>query len=686
MTVVIHFSNEVHMEEPSAERVLPAPRVIEVQVKPDFLRHLGSTKKPSLAIAELIWNSLDADAANVRVHLKESALEIVEVLSVTDDGLGIPYSEAEAAFSNLGGSWKQQRRVTRNRKRPLHGKAGQGRFSVFSLGTSAKWDSRYKDGNSFFQFDIAGSVKSIGKFHLSQVQPQAKATTGMSVTVHDIAPRVATALRASEIAQELSDTFALYLMSYPDIRIHYGNTRLDPLSAVQSNDEYDLEPVALSDGTLISAKLQIIEWKTDKPRSFHLCDAAGLSLQQANPGIQAPGFSFAAYLKAEYLRQLYDNDLLVLDEVHPDTIKLVTQARDKLRDHFRLKAAKGAAAVVEEWKREKIYPFKGPPRDLVEQAERQVFDVVALNVNDFHPDFQNSDLKSKEFLLRLLKEVLGDSPDAMRRILEEVFDLSKEKLNELAELVEQTSLAAIINASKVVTDRLKFLTGLDALVFDMTISKTVLERRHLQKILEEQTWIFGEEFNLTVPDRSLTEALREHYKLCDQDLEDDCDVLMPDGKKGILDLMLSRKIPQPDVDRLVHLVIELKRPSRKIDSKAVEQIKKYALAVAKDPRFRNLHTQWIFWVLSADMDEIVKEDCRQPNRPEGVLWENTELNIRVWARTWSELVQSCRKRLEFFRKELGGYSPDKEAGIAYLHKLHAKYLPDELDIEPVQND
>jgi hypothetical protein len=45
-------------------------------------------------------------------------------------------------------------------------------------------------------------------------------------------------------------------------------------------------------------------------------------------------------------------------------------------------------------------------------------------------------------------------------------------------------------------------------------------------------------------------------------------------------LMLSRVVPQPKSEEREHLVIELKRPAKKIDSDVASQIESYAFAVA----------------------------------------------------------------------------------------------------------
>jgi hypothetical protein len=62
-------------------------------------------------------------------------------------------------------------------------------------------------------------------------------------------------------------------------------------------------------------------------------------------------------------------------------------------------------------------------------------------------------------------------------------------------------------------DRLDFIAALSMLVFDPKSKQQLLERSQLHKILENRTWIFGEEFNLSASDKSLTDVLDKHLAL-----------------------------------------------------------------------------------------------------------------------------------------------------------------------------
>jgi hypothetical protein len=172
----------------------------------------------------------------------------------------------------------------------------------------------------------------------------------------------------------------------------------------------------------------------------------------------------------------------------------------------------------------------------------------------------------------------------------------------------------------------------------------------------------------------LTKVLEAHLKDGGREVASEAPVLREDGTEGIVDLMLSRRIPQPRAEEREHLVIELKRPTVEIDGTAMLQIQSYALAVADDERFRDTKTRWVFWAVSNKVQDSVRKTARQRNRPDGLFYEDEEQRITIWVKTWGQLIQECKARLEFFQKQLN-YAADSESALAYLRVAHEKYLP-----------
>jgi hypothetical protein len=222
-----------------------------------------------------------------------------------------------------------------------------------------------------------------------------------------------------------------------------------------------------------------------------------------------------------------------------------------------------------------------------------------------------------------------------------------------------------------VADRLQFLAGLERLLFDAEEKKHLKERKQLHRMLAGQTWIFGEEFALSVDDQSLTEVLRKHSQhgaIKDVDLA--TPVLRADGRRGIVDLMLSRRIPSGREAERLHLSVELKRPKVVVGSKELTQVKEYALAVAKDERFRAVGARWDFWILTNEFDDLVAAEASQTNRPGGLAMDNPEHRLRVWVKTWGQVIEENRGRLRFIQERLG-YEPNHEDALQHLKLRYA---------------
>jgi len=117
---------------------MPQERILEVHAQEDFVEKLTAAR-PAQALAELIWNGLDAEATKVNVEVDRGELRL-DAIRVRDNGHGIPPEEAESLFSSLGGSWKRQAKKSKHGTRMLHGEEGKGRFRALALGRVSEWN------------------------------------------------------------------------------------------------------------------------------------------------------------------------------------------------------------------------------------------------------------------------------------------------------------------------------------------------------------------------------------------------------------------------------------------------------------------------------------------------------------------------------------------------------------------
>jgi hypothetical protein len=630
-------------------------------------------KRPLDAIAQLVWNGLDAQSDRVQINLDINEMNGLQTIRVRDFGVGIPYAEVETLFGNLGDSWK--RIAGRVNGRSLHGKSGKGRFKAFGLGALVEWKTTYRDNGNAYSYSISGSFAALDDFESSNPVP-AVAATGTEVIISNLF-RNYRSLVDDDAHLEIARLFAAYLSQYPEVSIDYNGIRVDPKSVQSHQGNYPLDDVELEDGTKVPVAVSVIEWTVPTKRIIHLCDASGVALHDVEAGqqIRAPGFQFTAYVKCDHFRELDKGNNLILDDLHPDVNAIIKPAKLKIKEHFRRRMAEEQGQIVERWKKEQIYPYDDKPHlDPIEEAERQVFDILAVNVESYLPKFEDADTKSRKFTFFLLAQALRENPDSVQEIITSLSGLKKEEQDELAELIRETSFPAIISSARLVKDRLNFLVGLHSLLFDEESKKVLLERDQLHRILEKEAWIFAEDFALAGSEVWLEEVLQKHIGILGE-REDNADpVTLPDGKRGRVDLMLS-KVLQPRSGEYDYLIVELKRPSKKIDSDIITKIKKYAMAVAGDERFHGIPARWTFIVVGNDLDEFARSDAQeQDDRPRGQIFNLSKPKITGWVKEWGEVINDARARLNFINSQLS-YRATRESSQSYLKKAHAKFIP-----------
>jgi hypothetical protein len=643
-----------------------------VEIQPDFLERQAKAQ-PIAAVAELIWNGLDADASAISVDFEGSDLGGLGRIIVTDNGDGIPHADAPMLFGNLGGSWKKHGARTKNRNRQLHGQEGRGRFKAFALGSVVDWKSTYSRDGELFRFEISILDRDIRRVRIAdEKRVNGSAPTGVTVVVSEL-KRNFVSLSPEHSIQEFSEIFAIYLKNYRDVRIIIDGERIDPTIAVAKTSELILAPIEDEDGKIYPAALEVIEWRRQTKRALYLCNEQGFPLSQLETRFHVGDFHFSGYLKSPLISALHQDNRLELAEMVPALTKAVDEARGKIKELFRDRASERARIVVEDWKAQKLYPYQGEASTQIERAERQIFDIVAVTVQEATPAFNETPRPQMALHLRMLRHAIERSPTELQRILDEVLRLPKRKQRELAVLLDETDLSAIISAATMIADRLKFLQGLRIILFDAEAKGRLKERSQLHKILETNTWIFGEEFNLWASDRELTTVLKVHKEKLDPDLIIDEPVKLLIRKRGIVDLMLSRSQKRHRADEYEHLVVELKAPKVTLTSKELTQIKDYALSVARDPRYHRVSgVRWHFWLVSDKYDDFVQSEIASGPDPERRLI-NRGPNFSIGVKTWGEILDENNARLQFVKNALEHNADDGQA-LAFLEERHREFL------------
>lgn len=633
----------------------------------------GYVRTPPVGLCELLWNAFDQDAENVSIGVEYTPMQAIDRILVTDDGSGMSLNAAMRGFLNVGDSWKAMAgTMSEGKARPVHGKYGRGRYTAFSLGQLATWHSVTDEAGELNGVSVKGKASDLTHFDIATSAPEFDAP-GTVVTIAAPLPVAQDAFDAPNLLRDrILTEFALHLDRFDDFKIKFMGENIDPKKV--QRDKVTL-PVPLPEGETGTATLTVIEWDLkDVERRLYLCAADGSIVDEIPPGVQAPGAEFTAYLTWDGFTR--GQPLHLLDDTDTPVGKVLESAKEQLREHLATRFRVRESQIVQEWKDEGVYPYKEAPKSETEKATRAAFHVVAMAASRTVEETRTKDAKA--LLLGALRQAFEHEPESLLPILESVTKLTKPRIEELRELLQRTTLANVITASRMVGDRLDFINGLNALLFDKLTRKTTKERRQLHRILARETWIFGEEWTLTGDDQRLTEVLKQHLSLLEEDTElaEASEVLLDDGRIGIPDLVLGRRL-QTGKNEFHQLVVELKRPSHRLADDDVSQLRKYAAAIYKDERFSQKNVIWEFWLVGNDMQSVVDQMRDQPNMLPGVVQERP---YRIVVKKWSEVIGDAEHRLKFVQESLN-YTSNRDTGLKSLRLKFAEFLPDEADPE-----
>lgn len=642
-------------------------QIFHVAARSDHLKRQASTS-PLAALAECIWNALDADATLVEVEFHQGPITLERVV-IRDDGTGMTREEAPQLFRNLGDSWKSRTAKTKGRGRFLHGREGRGRFKALVLGRVADWKVTFMDGDTLREFTVSVVADDMERGKVSEARPSNAPRTGTELIIYE-PPHDLRRLRDDDARQALTETLAPYLLNYADARVSVDGVLLDPASGIADRKAYPLTPVVV-DGVTHGVLLDLIEWKRTTERLLFLCGEHGFPLLTLEGRLPASDRGFSAYLRSSLIQDLHDRNELGVGGLNPTLEAMIAEARATIRDHLRRRVAAEAQNVVQRWKDEAVYPYAEAPASPLEEVQRQVFDIVAVTAARHIDDFESASLRARRLQLRTLRIAVEQGGEDVQFALQEVLNLPKKELAEFVAMLKETSLSAIIGGVKVVSDRLKVLTGLEALIADEDTSASLKERTQLHRLVAENTWLFGEEFHLMADDEGLTRCLAEHARMREVEILDTTPVAHPTKKRGIVDLMFGKRRQVHRVTDLEHLVVELKAPKVAIGEEQLRQVEGYARAIADDDRFDKANTRWVFWALSKEIDEAYALYRQGDHAPAGLVHRRG--NLSIWVKSWGALFNENRTRLQFYQDALA-LKITREGALEHLRTTYGRYL------------
>ena len=662
---------------------------IQINAAQDHIAKYVKASPLILGITELIWNSLDAGANTISINTKDNGLNGFEYIDVIDDGEGCSYLHAQNAFKYIGNSYKRNVERTSDGRRCLHGSEGRGRYKALSIGNNVKFYSIYfdKEDNLKKEFYVTLSNNDLSVSDISELKicDNQDKKTGVSIRISAIENK-SNLFNESNI-NLIQEMFAIYYSLYKDFSILLNNKEIDLTSKIKKGyPESGKETINLylEKGQNIELSLKIIEWdfpknKKDSTKRLNLCNNDGCPLFQDNLGVCTDNLNISLYVMSDYIAILNNENLL--SNLHEDVKAIEKQAQDFLRQYLNIEKQEKRKHFIETLKQENLYPYKDDEiKSSVNNAERELFDVIAVKIDECLPKFTAQEKKSKKLTFSLIKEAIATKSSKLKHILQEVCSLSNDDIDKLDKILEYTSLPNIIATSNEVIDRMRFLTELREFVAG-NISAKVKERSQLHKILAKEQWIFGEQYKPGTSDMSLRNVLQAHIKELDRDNLNNEELIksIKEDKNPELnlipDLCLWSAIPKDSQEKREHLFIELKRPSQKATTKEQKQINDYAFAVANDNRFTKDNTFWKFILIVTEIEERLRQEKKDNNTTSlnGLYGKGD--NFEVYIYTWSYLIEQREGELRRLKEMLDLNLTESPDDFSYLKSVHSELLP-----------
>ena len=634
-------------------------------------------RQPAIdAVAELIWNGLDAEADNVEVRLERDSLgngspEFVTRVWVQDNGHGIEPPTAVERFTMLGDSWKlRQSGRTINGLRVLHGKYGRGRFYAYSLGHRVTWSTVWEEREGRrLGYQINGRHGSINEFEISEAH-ESDEQTGTEVEIRVEQGRTLSQLLDDEVNTKLCARFAPHLLGNTDIEVVFDGGRLDAARLVERQIE-DETLTELREEDLAGHPppvLRIIEWnqhvRGEMPMLV-ICNAGGAALAEldhkAGQAVRVTGYVLWSGFEAA------SADLMVVGMAHPSILEA---ARDRISAYVQERAQELRGTIVEQLREEGAYPYPPiPPDDAVQEAEQQLYDVTLVAARSA----LGKTKRERRMAARLMQVAVQTRTSEINDLIDEVLGLPPDIREILRDLLKDTTLADLVLAGNEVRTRIELLLGLRRLLYSPDTARRMLEVSQLQPLVRGNEWLFGEEWRLARSELSLTNVLRQvvpdSVVLEEHLIATGGQVVRSDGRGGRVDLLLQRHFRGPS-GKPERLIVELKRPSLTLSPKELQQVRSYARALEQHEGVVSGH--WTFWLVGTRLDEDLEAEADQTDREWGHVL--TRPTYDIFVTRWSHLIEAAEQRLEFFRRQLN-LEIGQEQAAHRLRERHGHLVP-----------
>lgn len=599
------------------------------------------------AITEYIWNGFDAKASLIELDFEANEVGYINSFTIKDNGSGIDLRSISETFGHFLDS---QKSLTFDQNSFIKGKKGKGRFSFGIFCNEATWETVFlTEKSEFLKYDISIQKKNLQDFQTSNQIVSTTKKTGTTVHFKSFHSLTSDLLNSEEFIDYITLEFGwfLFLNKESDFNIKINNIKIDYWKIIGEFKEYEQK---IGD---YNFEVIFIRWTKNigDKYYYYFLNSEQKEIERKHTSFNNKGIDFhhSVYIISDYFNDFSytktDYPTLGINGKNQSDIEfkhLLKLLNNIITEEEKLFIRdKKADKLIEDFNLKKIFPlFKN---NTYEQIRKKDLENVVKEIYCIQPNiFQGLKTQQSKTIVGFLNLLLDtEQRENILGILENIIDLSDVERNELSKALQKTKLTSITALVNLLENRFDVIQVLKTLVFEL--EKFTNERDHIQKIIESNYWLFGEQYHLVSADKNFETALNNYLNFIETGSKSKEKLTSKDKLKRP-DVFISRQaeFTDPNSDQYTieeNIIIELKRPSVIISKAQFDQIEEYIRFIINEPKFNSELRNWKLILIGKKVDEWIK-DRYESNKSKGkrFLIESVR-NYEIYAMTWDDLFK-----------------------------------------------
>jgi len=591
--------------------------------------------KPYDCLFEYIWNSFDAGATEVKINfdLPLEGIGYVKNVNIIDNGKGWDFDD-NAVTNNFISSTKQS---VANKTLPK-GQYGRGRYAFIWIAKQIEVFSKKK--KLILQHDTDISKEDV-EFD----------TAGTQINFIGIEEKFSSILLSTDnLHKEIILSFGWFLLENANYKIFINGDELDINQNIKNikilNKNFFSEDIQKKLDEEFEVKIILWEEKPSEYSKYYFLNNSNVEIFKQNTGLnkKRDDFWHSVYIKSKLFESPEDiaeenKEQPTLDFTNKETKKIKKKIIQKVKEEL-IKLRKPYLVeqsdyLIKELKEEHLIPnlpdFGIYDEDSYDDLLKIIYTITpSLFVGKSDPE--------KKFICATFAGLLSNQDDTLiKTILEQLQELTEEEKEDLLDILNRTSLSHIIKTTKEIDHRLEVLDNLKILISEY--EKETLEVKHIQKILDENFWIFGEQFRLfSTTEGALKNVLikyaKEILEIEDPELE-----TQPNGE---VDLFLVKEEKHNGIQN--NIIIEIKRASINLKRDTeFRQIEKYKDSILKQSLSNGENQHWEFYLIGKSYDEgiqgYINNSANHGEKERGLAFWDKDGKVKIYVRKWSDILE-----------------------------------------------